>query len=89
MVFIGELLSIKKIKVYLKLEDLKVEYVLGHQNQEKLIMLLMVLMEVFGEEVVELPKNLLVLDLLHRVTFMGMLMNVNVLTQSLIGFLMV
>ena len=89
MVFIGELLFIKKIKAYLKLEDLKVEYVHGHQNQEKLIMLLMVLMEVFGEEVVGLPKNLLVLDLLHRVTFMGMLMNVNVLTQSLIGFLKV
>ena len=89
MVFIGELLSIKKIKVYLKLEDLKAEYVLGHQNQEKLIMLLMALMEVFGEEVVELLKNLLALDLLRRVTFMGMLMNVNVLTQSLIGFLKV
>ena len=59
---------------------------LGHQNQEKLIMLLMVLMEVFGEEVVELPKNLLVLDLLHKVTFMDILMNVNVLIQSLIGF---
>ena len=59
MVFIGVLPFTKRIKVYLKLDDQKVEYVRGHQSQEKLITLLMELMEVYGDEMEEHPKNLL------------------------------
>ena len=58
MAFIGVLLFTKRIKVYLKLDDQKVEYVPGHQSLEKLITLLMELMEVYGEETEEHPKNL-------------------------------
>ena len=89
MVFIGVLPSTKKTKVYQKSEDLKVEYVLGHQNQVNLTMLLMELTVVYGEEMVGHLKNLLVLGLQHKATFMGIHMNVNVLMQSLIGFLKV
>ena len=49
----------KRIKVYLKLDDQKVEYVHGHLNLENLIMHSMELMEVCGEETEEHLKNLL------------------------------
>ena len=60
---------------------------LGHLNQERHITLLMVLIEVYGEEVDGPHKNLLVLDLQHKATFMAIRMNESVLTQNLIGFL--
>ena len=58
MVFIGVLPFIKRIKVYLKLDDQKVEYVHGHLSLENLIMHSMELTEVYGEEMEEHPKNL-------------------------------
>ena len=59
MVSIGVLPFIKRIKVYLKLDDQKVEYVHGHLSLENLITLLMELTEDYGEEMEEHPKNLL------------------------------
>ena len=70
-------------------EDPKEVYAPGHQSQVKLITLLTELTVVYGEEMEEHPKNLLGLDLQLKVIFMDIHMNVNVLTQSLIGFLMV
>ena len=61
----------------------------GHLNLVKLTTHLMEHMEVYGEEMEDHHKNLSELDLLHKEIFMVILMNVNVMTLNLIGFLKV
>ena len=57
MVFIGELRVIAKKKAFLKFEEQKMDYALGPQNQENIIMVLMGLTVDYGAETGVLHSN--------------------------------